>query len=225
MPLLQILLSALPDPSSELYLQSVQETLALYNQEYEDLRARTIRSTLTKELLLGYHSSLAPIQKYNESLGILLREQKADLARNLYIWVTINPKPSVTLPSFMKAVLKIVNKTCFKSPLLVFEQRGTKGTEMGKGFHAHFLVQRVLSYKPSKCVQNLRQSCSKLVGNVQSSSQLNIRFLDTAYARDKQNYILGQNKSAEGKDVKQEMDIIWRSAESIDAYYGNKFIF
>jgi len=101
----------------------------------------------------------------------------------------------------------------------VLEQRGSTETEVGKGFHAHILAKRCLSYKPSWVEKNVKNTCKGLC-DVNNAKLLNIQKIGEEFARDKKQYIMGQNKTGEGKNSKQEIDILWRKITGIPEYLG-----
>jgi hypothetical protein len=121
----------------------------------------------------------------------------------------------------MKFCKKISTKTCFEKVMYVLEQRGAKISEMGKGIHCHMLVKRNLKYKPIKLIQNVKNSCKKIVGNIHNENQLNFRTVGEEYAKDKQDYITGV-KTGDNKDKKQLIDKVFRKKEKIENFYGEK---
>lgn len=198
----------------------------LHMEESEELIRRKFKKILGQEYELGrmgeFAVGLKQLEKQNE---ILIREQKASKRQNSHIFITINPKPTIELVKFLTVCHKIAKKTCFDDILYVFEQRGTiEGCDVGKGFHCHLLVKRNLNYKPTKCITNVQNSCKNIVGNVKSGNQLNIKVIGPEFAADKKNYILGKNKTEEGKDVKQDADVKWRKSECIAEFYGSENI-
>lgn len=191
-----------------------------YYDELSDLRNRKIKKLLEYEYQLetlgdSYKEMKLLEQSYKEQIKI----KTAKAHNNLYCWITINPKPSVTFQDFKKIIEKIVKRTIFTDYLYVYEQRGVDMETLGSGFHSHILATRNLNYKPSKVARNVRNSCKKLVGDINSNNQVNIQFIGEEYAADKKEYILGL-KTGEGKDIKQQMDIIWRQKENLNVYYN-----
>ncbi len=191
-----------------------------YYSELTDLRNRKIKQLLEMEYQL---ETLGDSYKAMKLLGEDYKEQiklkTAKAHNNLYCWITINPKPSVSFLDFKKKVEKIVKRTIFTDYLYVYEQRGKDMESLGKGFHVHILGTRNLNYKPNKVARNIRNSCKKIVGDSNSNNQVNIQFIGDEYAADKKEYILGV-KTGEGKDEKQQMDIIWRQKENLKVYYN-----
>jgi len=162
------------------------------------------------------------IRKYEKELISKKKEMTAVEHNNGYCFITISPKATVELAKFKKQVEKAVARNMFESYLYVYEQRGKTIEEKGKGFHAHILVKRNLNYKPSKVVSNL-QNTFKDMTNVRNPQLLNIQHIGEDFMKDKVEYMVSV-KTGEDKDLKQEIDVIWREAEGLEPYYGNKDI-
>ena len=207
---------------TELSLDTFQKWNKIILEEEEHFTRLKIRKIIGQEYEL---EKLGPVLKqvklYEQDNKKQLKVQLAKKNNNNYIWITINPKPEIKLKDFQKLLKKIVLKTCFTEYLSVLEQRGDTVQTLGKGFHAHILFKRNLNYKPTKCITNLKGSLKKVVGDVNNQHQFNYKIIGTEFAIDKKNYIIGQNKTGENKDMKQNMDIIWRKKNSIDEYLGN----
>ena len=206
--------------------QNEPELELMIHSELLELKKRKVRKILEQEYQLEnidkFSTSLKEIEEKNK---IKLKELHAKNHNNGYMFVTINPKPDVTLANFRKAVDKISTKTCFADVLYTYEQRSssTAKSKIGQGLHTHMLIKRNVKYKPIKLKQNIKNSCKKLVGNVNNESQLNIQIVGEEFARDKKEYILGE-KTGHGKSCKQQVDKIWRQENSMESYYGNKNI-
>lgn len=191
-----------------------------YYDELGELRKRKMKKLLEYEYQLetlgdSYKSMKLLEGSYKEQLKV----KTATLHNNLYCWITINPKPTVPFLKFFEKVQKLVKRSIFTDVLYVYEQRGVDMETLGKGFHTHILAKRNLNYKPSKVAKNIRNSCKQLVGDINSNNQVNIQFIGDEYAADKKEYILGV-KTGDGKDIKQQMDIIWRQKNNLKVYYN-----
>lgn len=206
-------------------------------QEQDDLMKRKFRKILSQEYELERSGPFLKNLKQIETQNYLkIRENLAIKHNNTYLWITINPKDSVSLADFLKFMHKVANKSCFTDYLYVLEQRGTIGTEAdlasgtfkspGKGMHAHLLVKRNLNYKPCKCITNVKNSCKRIVGNINHKNQVYIVKIGNDFAKDKTEYILGKNKTGVGNDgvaksCKQDADVFWRLTHKIPDYFGN----
>lgn len=168
----------------------------------------------------NFHSGLNEIIENN---ALALKERNAKRNNNGYLFITINPRPGVKLAMFRKKIEKLVLRKMFTSYLYVLEQRGSSSSDSGKGFHTHILVKRNLTYKPSWCEKNIKSTCKGLC-DVNNQSLLNIQKIGEEFARDKKQYIMGQNKTAEGKNLKQLQDILWRKKHDLSCFFGEKIL-
>lgn len=148
-----------------------------------------------------------------------IKKKLADKHNNGYLWVTINPKPDIGLDVFLTKIKKIAHYTCFSNFKYVIEQRGTiSENNIGKGVHAHLLLQRNLSYKPKDCIKNIRRGAKILCGNSSNNNQVNIQKIGDEWKSQKDEYIEGC-KFGEGKSDKQKGDIIFRKKEKLETVY------
>lgn len=159
------------------------------------------------------------IKDYEDELEQTVREATARKHNNLYLWLTVSPKASIEWKDFKDVIERFVKRTMFNDHLYVYEQRGKEETSIGDGFHCHLLLKRNLDYKPSKVIQNSKNTF-KNITNVKKFEIFNYHWLDEQFKKDKVEYITGL-KTGEDKDVKQEMDILFRKYNDIDLYYGN----
>lgn len=163
------------------------------------------------------------LKKKERDLGDIIKQNLAVEHNNGFVFITVNPKSGVSFEDFDKQVRKLLKRNMFVGVLAVYEQRGKNEQEIGKGFHAHILAERNLNYKPSKVAKNTKNTF-KGVCDVNRSYLMNIQFTGPDFASDKQEYILGTNKTGDGKDLKQNMDKLWRSSLGLEDYLGEKII-
>lgn len=195
----------------------------LYLGEMQEMRKRKFRKILEQEFELEtlgkFNSGLKKIITSNK---MKLKEKLAKENNNGYFWITINPKPAVTLETFRKKIVKLINRKLFDNVTYVYEQRGKTISAAGTGFHCHILAKRNLNYKPYKCKECVQNTMKNIVGNAKNPQQLNIQVIGPDFRKDKMEYILGQNKTGLGKDLKQNIDIIWRKKYNIKEYYNGQ---
>ena len=184
--------------------------LALYNAERELFLQRKIKKCLGLEYELEKLGDLFKnIKTLENNNSKLLKEKTAEANQNSWIWLTINPKESISLEVFRKKCLKIVKYSCFTGAIWCYEQRGTlKEDNIGKGLHIHALLKRNLSFKPSYCERKIREGCKTLVGNIKSINQIVVSKIGNDYAKDKYKYMT-EAKKLEKRD-KQKGDISFR---------------
>lgn len=192
----------------------------IYKTQKRELTGRKMKTILEQQFKLEtlgeFHLGLKEMINTNDKK---IKEQLAVSHNNGFVFITINPKPGVTLQQLVKKVDKLTHRKMFSHALWAYEQRGSTMANAGKGFHCHILAARNLNYKPSKVIKNTRNTCKSLVGNENNNSQLNIQVIGEDFAQDKRNYFLGTNKTGEGKDLKQSIDIVWRKTENLQAFY------
>lgn len=102
--------------------------------------------------------------------------------------------------------------------MYVFEQRGTiADNNIGKGFHAHILIKRNLSYKPSALISKLQRGLVKIVKDVKAPHLLNMHVIGDEFALDKIRYMIGAKKTE--KQEKQLADVQWRQENNLEKLY------
>lgn len=225
--LLSVILSSVKDVPENEKIAFFNKYNEIHMQESEELIRRKFRKILSQEYELERMGDFAKELLILETQNVLLlKEKRAIKKNNTHLFITINCwTDKVSLGTFLDKCHKISQKTCFKNVLYAFEQRGTtEGGDVGKGYHCHLLVERNLNYKICKCMDNVKNSCKSLVKNVKSSNLLNFQVIGHEFAKDKKNYIIGQNKTGDNKDLKQLADIEWRKSNDIKSFYGDENI-
>lgn len=185
---------------------------------------RKVKLVVPTEDALYPLKALAEVQKedFKKKLKDALRPPKAD--KDEFIFVTINPKPDISLSQFLNKIIKTLKSTLFSDHLAVIEQRGNSELTCGQGLHAHILFKRITPLNeglpPSNIKRNLRDSYKKIC--LSSNNQIfNVQFISRTLAFEKKNYIIGQNKTGEGKKEKQIYDGIFRKNNNLPEFYGN----
>jgi hypothetical protein len=190
-------------------------------QEGKELTKRKIKKLLEQDFELGRIDELhtAMRDKIVENKAVI--DDKHAVENNTkYVFITISFDPKVALDRVVNFHNKFIKKGCFSKALGVIEQRGTKEeNNIGKGIHAHYLVQRDYRYKISQLKRNVKKSCKRMVGNVESDKFVNFKNCCEEFARDKQDYIILE-KYGDDKDKKQEGDRIFRENNNIEKYIG-----
>ncbi len=150
-----------------------------------------------------------------------LREKTADAHNNRYFFITINPPPNTDLLKFIKKVEKYSTRILCVQSQWVFEQRGVDISSAGTGVHCHMLVERNLNYKPCKFKDYTRNAfkCLFRQNNHLNNSLLNIKPCCMNFLKDKIEYMTG-DKTGDGKQEKQDIDIIWRENNNLLSFYG-----
>ena len=200
-------------------LEFFTDNQPLYEKQKRELRERKFKQILEQDFQLGklgkFYKGLNQIIIENK---IEIKEKTAIKHNNGWVWITINPKPGVTLETFRKKVEKLVKRNIFTEATYVYEQRGTDAMSCGKGFHCHLLCKRNLNYKPFRVSQCIQNTCKDLIKNPKDNKLLNIQHIGEDFAADKIIYMLEQ-KTGEGKDQKQLIDKIFREKNNLNIVY------
>jgi len=133
-----------------------------------------------------------------------------------YMWLTINPKPDITLRDFIRAIDQFKELKPIDSYRYVYEQRGSTEEEKGKGFHLHMLIKR--HGKPFLLTNAIHRIFDKMVG-IPDKHIVEV-WIDKHQLEEKGVYLQG-NKSGKDKLVKSQMDVVWRVENGLEQIYEN----
>jgi len=138
-----------------------------------------------------------------------------------WMFITINPKDTVSIKNIMKCMEKLVSKKWITQYIYVLEQRSV-GDEDVKGVHVHLLLNRN-GKKPAALKMEIKNTCVKIC-DVSNPHILNFKYLPT----DKDvcqsyNYITGTKSDVE-KHPKQVKDQFFREYYNIDPYYKSELL-
>ena len=215
-------------------------------ENYDDAYKEVVRRLRTAPLVPRFDGTkmvpvlkitedmLEPVKIYEECVNDILKitTKKALYAKKTtkkapplkYLWLTINPKPSIKWEDFKIKCFKLFGTTLFASYRAVFEQRGTTDQlNIGQGFHLHVLFQRHMPLNdglpPANLTRNLKNSWKNYC-DTKNPHCFNIQYIGDEYALDKLDYMVGL-KTGDGKDAKQLGDIAFRYEKGTEASYGN----
>jgi hypothetical protein len=132
-----------------------------------------------------------------------------------WYFLTINPRPDITLQEFMKTIQKAVLKRWITYYIFVIEQRGENEEELGKGFHTHIIFNKGI--KHCKVVLEMANTFKKMC-DTSNYHLFNLKNIGDEEKKRKIEYITGCKKD-EQKHLKQQMDIIFRKRENLKSYY------
>lgn len=202
-------------------LEEYQKALDMYLDALADWEKMKLKSIFTKSYQVGnLGERWKNIKTYEDKMIDTIREAKAQKHNNLYLWLTVSPKPTVKLEDFKSRVERAAKRNMFKDYLYVYEQRGTEANaNIGEGFHAHLLLKRNLDYKPCKIITNIKNTFKDMT-MVENKEIFAWYWCSDEYRNDKIEYITGL-KTDKGKDEKQIADIQWRKWNDLEVFYGN----
>lgn len=139
-----------------------------------------------------------------------------------YYWVTINPKPDITLDKFITYIEKVVNRRMINKCVYSFEQRGETEQTAGNGLHCHLLCETKVSYNNNIFAQRIRQLFVEHVGNI--NTHVHIIKIPSDWKDDKIEYIRGLKWDPD-KEQKINIDRIWRMEKGLQPYYSKAWDF
>jgi hypothetical protein len=139
------------------------------------------------------------------------------------LFITINPRPDIELSTFIKTMNKFISKIWIEDYIYVYEQRGTTEEESGKGFHAHILLWKPDNKKSHEVIRETKNTF-KNICSIDNPSILNIKNCKEDDIPKRKNYMLGHKdiNADPSKQVKQEIDLIWRKRVNIENYYQKR---
>lgn len=182
---------------------------------------------LNKELPEGNLNEYM-VELYNENKGLRDEMIKNEDAKNpIHYFLTMRPLESMVLfDEFKRVIKKLFSKIWMKDYVFVIEQTGMIEDELGKGFHLHAIIKRN-DKKPSQFMREVKNTL-KDIGDIDNPGFLNIQgiYNNENGLRNRMNYILGEKESDEftNKDIKQNMDVIFRQKRNImDYYFSGEF--
>jgi len=132
-----------------------------------------------------------------------------------WYFLTINPRPDITLTEFMKTIVKALKKRWINYYIMVIEQRGETEEELGKGFHTHIIFNKGI--KHCKVIKEMSNTFKKMC-DTSNYHLFNIKSIGEEEKKRKIEYILGE-KADDGKHLKQQMDKIFRERNKLKSYY------
>lgn len=184
------------------------------------VRREAFRKSLLAKYKKFFDEEMENYEKYFPILKIQ-REREDERFKSNFLFITINPKPSILLPEFMNICSKVVTKPWINKYMYVLEQRGDNDDDIGRGFHLHLLIDKGdyrFSHARREFVSSFRKVC-----DIQNYHTFNFAYCKESDINKRQNYMIGL-KADPDKHKKQEYDKKWRKIYNIPDYYGVTFI-
>lgn len=155
-------------------------------------------------------------------LGIELMNAFKSLQGNAKInnnyFITIRPdEKKITFQKFYDDIYKLVQRKCFLSFKLSFEQKGTDNDSIGKGFHVH-IIATMKQTSPGNVLRDIHSS----VKDYTAFNCIDVKKLYTQQDVDNvENYIVEYKSDDDHKIATKEYDHIWREKNNIKNIYEN----
>lgn len=128
-----------------------------------------------------------------------------------FFWITINPRPGVSLPELMKVQEKMISKKWIQSYAYVYEN-----TDKGH-IHTHTLIKA--EYEPSRARKEIA-STAKSICDVSNVHIFKFVVLDAEKAKQKLSYMLGNKKPNKMQGV--DLTTKWRVENHLKKIYSSK---
>lgn len=202
----------------EIYLEKLKRDIdeELQMKALQECLMTRYRAHFNKLLDEGEADDILPIVKeYN-----IEQDKKDDKYKSDYAFITINPHPQASLTEFKQALDKSVKKSFIKKSLHVIEQRGENIEEVGRGFHAHILINKG-DYRFSHLRREFASTFKKLC-DTSCSGAFNIKLCKKEDLGNRQSYMLDM-KADPAKHLKQQFDKVFRKNNLFKDYYGELF--
>lgn len=145
-----------------------------------------------------------------EMTKILNAEFDRNSKKPPYLFVTINPKPNISLETLQKVVKKILKKADLIRSFYVYEVRKSDFS----GLHFHM----ALEYKGrnSKFISGVKSTCHHIC-DVNNTHCFNVKFMTLDVLLTKIEYMKGSKKDSKKSGV--EASIAYREANYLEPFY------
>ena len=195
---------------------------AIEAQVMRDMIHQAYKQTLIKSLKNRLHNRIETYLDSEEFLSKnpIFKEEKdkADKFITRYIFLTVNPEPSISLKIILETIKKCCSKVWMKNYMYAIEQRGDTEETAGLKQHIHFIVDIENGKKRHETIRELKNTFKKIC-TVDSPSVFNIKNIKDADLKNFIKYISGKKKD-EIKHPKQIADKIFRYKNKLEPIYG-----
>lgn len=151
------------------------------------------------------------VQILQESIKILSEYKKK--SNEFIYFVTVNPKPEVTLQQMISVMDK--PRKIYSNGYYTFEQRGTTEEDSGKGVHMH-LITDINNSNRKDFLRELYRIWKPYVG---SKASIDVKKYPANFKQEKIDYMKGK-KWAESKLDSVKINIKWRTENGIQDIYN-----
>lgn len=135
-----------------------------------------------------------------------------------YIFLTVNPEPSITLKTILEILKKACSKKWMTNYIYSIEQRGDDENEIGKMPHIHLIIDMEIDKKRHEIIRELKNTFKKLC-DVSKTSFFNVKNIKDGHLKNFVKYITGVKKD-QLKHPKQKIDKLFREKNNLLPLYG-----
>lgn len=172
----------------------------IINKAYKDALYEFYKHAFKSQIVRNFlEEGTIPYQP-DDPVQVELLHNAADAActKSPYIFLTVNPRPEVSLEGFRKKIEKFVNRKCIDAYQYVYEVRKKEGEEY-KGLHCHILLRYIC--KPYDFKRGAKNTF-KTICDVNNPQILNFRYIDSNDLIQKINYMKGEKQDKKLPAVK-----------------------
>lgn len=196
--------------------EPIGDYMNIYHKAKDDFLFKKLQSNMSIKFELKQLSPLMDQIFDERQRG---KEEQAKRLGILWLWLTVSPHDKVEFPDFQKKIEQFAKRKQFKEYFYVYEQRSKEAETAGQGFHCHLLLKRNITYKQNKIITNSKNSFKNMT-KVNDFQIFNFHWCPDEYLKDKIEYMTGDKTGAE-KDIKQNIDILFRQKYNLKDYYTN----
>lgn len=184
-----------------------------WNHQYQELISKW-----EKNFWLKHDDYLHDVaQLHKSSSNKIKHELKCPVEKiKNYFFVTINPKPDVTIDKFIPPVEKFFISKTILAYEARYEQKGIDDDTLGNGFHVHIIVRGNSTLRKAHIISKIQNYFKSMVGMGQPDVEI---LYDADSLGRVREYIRDAKDSDESKRPAYLMDDKWRKSVNISPLY------
>lgn len=191
----------------------------IYISEVEKQISKLMKKNISMKMNNDNFDFNIPSERCPKKLSQLLIMENNKMKEDAKEWlfITINPKDGISVEDFKNKILSLSKWKVFQKGSFVLEQRGENNDELGKGKHAHIMIEKY-SIERKRLINRLETTfknfCDKPYENT-----INVKRKSPEHGRETLDEYMNGLKQ-EDKLLKVENDIQWRKKYYLqDIYY------
>lgn len=192
-----------------------------------DILHKAYKEELIKAMKRRLHFKIEEYLDSEEFLNShpIFREEKerVEKYKTRYIFLTINPEPSITLKMILDTLKKACSKVWMKNYIYTIEQRGATEDEIGLKPHIHMILDTAIDKKRHEIIREIKNTFKKIC-DISHTSIFNVKNIKDSHLKNFVNYITGVKKDVI-KHPKQRIDKLFRDKYNLLPLYGDGELF
>lgn len=150
-------------------------------------------------------------REINEEMGLTQQQQNKRM-----FFITIRPKcDKITFNEFHTMIEKLVQRNCFKTYKLSYEQKGTSEETLGHGFHVHMIAAMTQRSK-GEIIRDIHST-------MKSCTEKHCIQVDITYNGDEmfKKYCIEYESKDKHKEATKPWDAMWREKLQLEPFYDS----